>query len=108
MSLRFVIGRAGSGKSHRCFASIVSTLKERPLGEEILFLLPRQATFDAQRRLACGSDLSGFCGVRVESFDELAHELMAECGGKAIPQVSSLGRQMILGHLLRKNKDRLK
>ena len=108
MSVRFIIGRAGTGKSQHCFASIVSTLKERPLGEEIIFLLPRQATFDAQRRLACGGDLPGFCGVRVESFDELAAELMAECGGKAIPQVSALGRQMILGHLLRKNKDRLK
>src|SRR5438552_4117364 len=108
MGLRFVIGRAGTGKSRHCFASIVSTLKERPLGEEILFLLPRQATFDAQRRLACGTELAGFAGVRVESFDELAAELMAECGGKAIPQISAIGRQMILGHLLRKNKDRLK
>jgi ATP-dependent helicase/nuclease subunit B len=108
MGLRFIIGRAGTGKSRHCFASIVSTLEERPLGEEIIYLLPRQATFDAQRRLACGGELAGFCGVRVESFDELAHELMAECGGKAIPQVSALGRQMILGHLLRKNKDRLK
>ena len=108
MSVRFIIGRAGTGKSQHCFASIISSLKERPLGEEILFLLPRQATFEAQRRLACGGELPGFCGVRVESFDELANELMAECGGKAIPQVSTLGRQMILGHLLRKNKDRLK
>src|SRR6267378_1326671 len=108
MSLRFIIGRAGTGKSQHCLASIVSTLKKQPLGEEILFLLPRQATFDVQRRLACGGQLPGFCGVRVESFDELAAELMAECGGKAIPQVSVLGRQMILGHLLRKNKDRLK
>src|SRR2546421_7176555 len=107
MSLRFIIGRGGTGKSLHCFRSIVSMLKERPLGEEILFLLPRQATFNAQRLLACGGELNGFCGVRVESFDELAAELMAECGGKAIPQVSALGREMILGHLLRKNKDRL-
>src|SRR5882762_826474 len=108
MSLRFIIGRGGTGKSLHCFRSIVSMLKERPLGEEILFLLPRQATFNAQRMLACGGDLSGFCGVRVESFDELANELIAECGGKAIPQVSTLGRQMIRGHLLRKNQNRLK
>src|SRR2546429_579222 len=108
MSLRYIIGRGGTGKSQHCFASIISLLKEKPLGEEILFLLPRQATFNAQRLLACGGELNGFCGVRVESFDELAAELMAECGGKAIPQVSALGRQMILGHLLGKNKDRLK
>src|SRR3954462_13258997 len=108
MSLRFIFGRGGTGKSLHCFRSIISLLKERPLGEEILFLLPRQATFNAQRLLACGGEVNGFCGVRVESFDELAAELMAECGGKAIPQVSTLGRQMILGHLLRKNKTRLK
>src|SRR5258705_3068757 len=108
MGVRFIIGRAGGGKSLHCFASITEMLKREPLGEPIIFLLPRQATFTAQRLLACGSELNGFCGLRVESFDELAHELLAECGGAAIPQVSALGRQMILGHLLRKNQGRLK
>jgi ATP-dependent helicase/nuclease subunit B len=108
MSVRFITGRAGTGKSLHCFRSIISSLKETPLGEPILYLLPRQATFTAQRLLACSSELNGFCRVRVESFDELANELLAECGGAAIPQVTTLGRQMILGHLLRKNQPRLK
>src|SRR5688572_28897579 len=108
MSVRFIIGRAGSGKSKHCYDAIVEALRERPLGEPILFLLPRQATFTAQRLLTCASGLSGFCRMRVESFDELAIELMAECGGAAIPQVTTLGRQMILGHLLRKHQGDLK
>src|SRR5687767_7242017 len=108
MSVRFIIGRSGSGKSRYCHEAITGALRERPLGDPILFLLPRQATFTAQRLLACGSGLSGFCCARVESFDELALELMAECGGAAIPQVTTLGRQMILGHLLRKHRGELK
>ena len=57
MGLRFVIGRAGSGKSLRCFQSIVAMLRDEPLGEPVLWLLPKQATFMAERQLACASGL---------------------------------------------------
>jgi ATP-dependent helicase/nuclease subunit B len=107
MSLTFVIGRAGSGKTRRCFDAIVSALREDPLGPPIYWILPRQATFSAQRDLACNSGLGGFCRARIVSFEEFGRDVFETCGGDSIPLITPLGRQMILGHLLRKLEPRL-
>ncbi|MDB5171885.1 MAG: ATP-dependent deoxyribonuclease subunit, partial [Phycisphaerales bacterium] len=103
----FVIGRSGSGKTFRCFQSIVAELRARPLGPPIYWLLPRQATFTAERELTCASGLPGFCRARVVSFEQLGDDIFAECGGAAVPEVTPLGRQMILGHLLRRHAGEL-
>ncbi|WP_428939794.1 PD-(D/E)XK nuclease family protein [Fontivita pretiosa] len=109
MGVRFVIGRAGSGKSLHCFRSIVEMLRADPLGEDPIYLLvPKQETFSAERDLTCASGLRGFCRARVVSFDLLGEEILSECGGTAIPQITELGRQMIIGHLLRKHQAELK
>jgi ATP-dependent helicase/nuclease subunit B len=108
MGVTFVIGRAGSGKTARCFGRIVEALREDPLGAPIYWILPRQATFLAERELTCASGLGGFCRARVLSFDELGKEVLGECGGGAVPEVTQLGRQMILGHLLRKHAGNLR
>jgi ATP-dependent helicase/nuclease subunit B len=107
MSVTFVIGRAGSGKTRWCFDAIVKALRDDPLGPPIYWMLPRQATFDAQRDLACTSGLSGFCRARIVSFSEFGREVTESCGGNSIPEITPLGRQMILGHLLRALEPRL-
>ncbi len=102
MPARFLIGRAGSGKTRYCLHAILAALRDQPLGPPILWLLPRQATFTAERNLACASSLPGFVRVHVSSLDTLYQNLLDECGGSATPAISRLGRQMVLGHLLRK------
>jgi ATP-dependent helicase/nuclease subunit B len=108
MAVTFVLGRAGSGKTHRCFTSIVDTLKKAPVGPPILWLLPRQATFSAERELTCNSTLGGFLRARVLSFEQFGHEILREQGGAEIPEITSGGRQMILGLLLRRHAASLK
>jgi ATP-dependent helicase/nuclease subunit B len=107
MSVRFVIGRAGSGKTRHVFRAIVDAMRADPLGPPIYLILPKQATFSAERELTCNSGLGGFCRARVISFDELSRSVLAECGGGAIPEVTPIGRQMLLGHLLRTNAAKL-
>jgi ATP-dependent helicase/nuclease subunit B len=108
MAVSFVLGRSGSGKTRRCVSAIVAELRARPIGPAILWLLPKQATFTAERRLACESGLPGYIRARVVSFEQLAREILAECGGDGIPQITPLGRQMILGHLVRRHAGQLK
>src|SRR5688572_26936217 len=108
MSVQFVIGRAGSGKSKHCFDAIVAAMRAEPLGPPIYWLLPKQATFSAERELTTLSGLGGFCRARVLSFDLLGEEVLEACGGSAVPEVSALGRQMLLGFLLRRHQGDLK
>ncbi|MDW8261333.1 MAG: hypothetical protein RMJ35_02290, partial [Phycisphaerales bacterium] len=108
MAVRFVLGRAGSGKSEWCLARIVDSARADPLGPPILLLVPPQATFTTQRRLACGGELPGFCRIRVLSFDRLAEIILSECGGEAVPMLTPRGRRMILTRLLREFSDQLR
>jgi ATP-dependent helicase/nuclease subunit B len=108
MGTRFVIGRAGTGKTKRCFDAIVRAMHDDPLGPPVLWLLPKQATFTAERQLCVDSGLDGFCRTQVLSFEELGHRVLGDCGGAAVPQVTELGRQMVLGHLLRAHENDLR
>ena len=108
MSVRFLIGRAGSGKTRRIFDEVVARCADDPLGPPIYWLLPKQATFQVERQLAIDSKLPGLCRVLVLSFDQFGEIIRQQCGGIAIPQINSYGRQMIIGHLLRTNQSQLR
>jgi ATP-dependent helicase/nuclease subunit B len=108
MAVNFVIGRAGSGKTRHCARRIAHALAKQPLGSRIYWLLPKQATFIAERELACGMGLPGFCRARVMSFEQFAVDVFNDCGGSSIPQITPMGRQMALGHLLRKHEKELR
>jgi ATP-dependent helicase/nuclease subunit B len=108
VAVQFVIGRAGSGKSERFYRLTVDALGAEALGPPIYWLLPRQATFSAERLLTCASGLGAFTRARVVSFDEFGLDVFESCGGSSIPQVTSLGRRMIIGHLLRRHRGSLR
>lgn len=107
MPVRFLVGRSGSGKTRRCFDTIVSQMTDDPLGPPIHLIVPKQETFTRERELTCNSSLKGFCRTNVLSFELLGEKILAECGGTSMPQVTQLGRQMIIGHLLRTSGDQL-
>lgn len=105
MAVQFVIGRAGSGKTRHCVHAILAGLRADPLGKPVYWILPQQATFQAERALTCAA--GAFCRARVVSFEQLGREMFAYAGGNVIPEVTPLGRQMVIGHLLRQLKPRL-
>src|SRR5580658_8090818 len=98
MSVKFVIGRAGSGKTRYCVEETVSACERDPMGEPIVWLAPRQGTFQVERELCCASRLGGYFRVRVMSLEELGRQVLGEIGGGAVPEVTELGRQMIVGN----------
>ncbi|MDP9173572.1 MAG: PD-(D/E)XK nuclease family protein [Planctomycetota bacterium] len=108
MAVQFILGRAGTGKSQWCFDRILDSLRASPLGPTIFWIVPRQATFQAERLLACAGGMGGYFRARIVSFDDLAREILMECGGASAGEISDIGRRMILGHLLRKHQPRLK
>jgi ATP-dependent helicase/nuclease subunit B len=83
-------------------------MRQDPLGPPIYWLLPRQATFNVERELTSRSGMGAFCRVRVFSFEQFGRAVFEDCGGSAIPEVTPLGRRMIIGHLLRQNRPKLR
>lgn len=108
MAVRFILGRAGTGKTHRCLTGIVEAMRADPLGPTIFLIVPKQATFSFERQLTTASGLGGFCRARVVSFDLFGRQILEDTGGTAVPEITPHGRQMILGLLLRQNQGKLK
>src|SRR5207248_246809 len=103
---RFILGPAGSGKTFRCLEEVRGELaSDETL--PLLFLAPKQATFQLERQLLSDKNLEGYTRLQILSFDRLA-EFILEIFQKAPATVlSDQGRLMILRALLLQNKDRL-
>lgn len=108
MSLRFIIGRAGSGKTRTCLDEIRAELMARPAGSPLVLLVPEQATFQAEYVLASTPGLTGFIRAQVLSFRRLAYRVLQEAGGAARPHIGDLGKRMLLRRLLEQRRDEIR
>ncbi len=107
MSLRFIYGRAGSGKSYYCLNDIKSKLNinhETPL----ILLVPEQFTLQAERNLIKTLNKSGLHRAEVLSFRRLAYRVFNEVGGITRQHIHPAGRCMLLYRIMNELKDDLK
>jgi ATP-dependent helicase/nuclease subunit B len=81
-------------------------LRENPEGRPLLFLTPKQATFQVERQLLKHADVPGFTRLQVLSPDRLASEILEEAGSP-LRLLSEEGRIMVLRSLLNREHERL-
>jgi len=105
---RFLLGPAGSGKTFRCLAEIRAALARSPEGPPLVFLAPKQATFQLERQLLDGRTISGFTRLHVLSFDRLAGFILEHLRLAPPRLLSGEGRLMVLRALLRRHDGELK
>ena len=101
MPCRFILGRAGAGKSEHCLHNLAAAIKEQ---KEALLIVPEQATFLYESRLARGFGLAGFSGLRITSFSRLAHRAEAAFAQDHLPPLSESGKRMALAKILQENQ----
>ncbi|MFD0692831.1 helicase-exonuclease AddAB subunit AddB [Paenibacillus sp. GCM10027628] len=108
MTIRFLIGRAGSGKSERCLEEMKQRLAAEPEGDPLILLVPEQATFQAEHALVSDSRIGGMIRAQVLSFHRLAWRVMQEEGGTARLPIDETGKKLLLTSILHKYKDQLR
>ena len=106
MSLHFIFGKAGSGKSSRCCREIQEYLRSTPGGKAYL-LVPDQGTYTAEYMLAKSFPGEGFVDVTVCGFSRLAYRVFQELHSPVTDALSPLGQQIIIRRLLEEHKDDL-
>ena len=84
MHATFLIGPAGSGKSHRCLAETQADLKRSPEGPPLLYLAPKQATFQIERELLSDPDLHGYTRLQILSQSGTAMLAQANQGAQGV------------------------
>lgn len=108
MQIRFLLGPAGSGKTHRCLAEIRAALRAAPEGPRLIFLAPKQATFQLERQLLADDSLAGYTRLHILSFERLAHSIFDWAGLPEPRMLDEEGRIMALRALLARRRDKLK
>ncbi len=108
MQIRFLLGPAGSGKTYRCLAEVREALTATPQGPPLLFIAPKQATYQLERQLLAESSIAGYTRLRIFSFERLAHFVFQQAG-RLLPQMlDEQGRVMVLRGLLSRKVAQLK
>lgn len=106
MSLRFIYGRAGSGKSRYCVQSIKKRLEE---GEKapLILIVPEQFSFQAEKSVVEEVKGTGIINVEVTSFNRLAYKIFNEVGGATHKFIDSSGKLMLIFNIMNEIKDEL-
>ncbi len=95
MAVRFILGRAGVGKSYYIFKEIKDKLA-RNNGKHLILLVPEQYTLQAERDLLRSIDAPGIMGVQVLSISRLGHRILSETGGRKKTFINQQGKHMLL------------
>ncbi len=93
--IRYIMGRAGTGKSRRAIEEIGADL-EQGGAHRLILLVPEQFTLQAERDLINQLQLPGIIRVEVLSFNRLAFRVLAEVGGRTRVLINDQGKNMVL------------
>ena len=107
VQIRFLLGPAGTGKTFRCLEEIRAELKRAPEGLPLLFLAPKQATFQIERQLLADDSLPGYTRLHILSFERLAEFLLTALGQPPPRLLNDEGRVMVLRALLARHHEQL-
>jgi len=95
VTVRYICGRAGQGKSHFVFEDIKKKLQEHS-EEKLLLIVPEQFTLQSERDLINKLKLPGIMRLEVLSFNRLAHKILYEAGGVTKTHLNTQGKNMLL------------
>ena len=107
MSLQFVMGPSGSGKSHYLYQWVTKEALEHP-GKNYIVLVPEQFTMQTQKDLVMASPHKGILNIEVLSFNRLAHCVLAETGENNRMILSDVGKNLVIRKVAGDNEDKLK
>lgn len=107
MSLRFIFGNSGSGKSHYLFEHVITESMKFPERKYIV-LVPEQFTLQTQRELVLRHPRRGIMNIDVLSFLRLALRVLEENGEDGRIILDDEGKNLILRKIAGKLEPDLK
>lgn len=100
MDVTFILGPSGSGKTTLCLEQIRHELATHPDGPPLVFLAPKQSTFQIERQLLDSPFLEGFTRLQVLSFERLAQYILNHFGNPSPRLLTEEGKLMVLRSLI--------
>ena len=95
MSLQFIMGNSGSGKSYCLYDTVVREAIENP-DKNYLVIVPEQFTMQTQKDLCLAHPKGGIMNIDVLSFGRLAYRVFEEVGQDARVVLDDEGKNLVL------------
>ena len=107
MGIKFIYGRAGSGKSEYCLNQIGKELNNNK-NNKLILLVPDQYTFQSEKKLLELVGEKALLRAEVLSFKRMANRVFDACGGRNLNMVKESGKNMLIYKLLKEKGEELK
>jgi ATP-dependent helicase/nuclease subunit B len=104
MTVRFVLGRSGTGKTRYCTQSIIEALLAQD-STPLILLVPEQASYQAEKAILADGRIAGYSRLNVLSFNRLGYMLLGRRMG--LGALSRSGQEMAVQAILSGNTDKL-
>lgn len=108
MSLRFVLGRSGTGKSTLITEEMEQKLLEDPSGSPIIYIVPDQMTFLSEYKIVTNPNIKGMLRLQVFSLTRLAWRILQETGGISRLHINTTGINMLIRKIILDQRNELK
>ncbi len=95
MSLQFIIGSSGAGKSYFSYQKIIEESMKHPDGNYYV-IVPEQFTMQTQKTLVEMHPGKGILNIDILSFERLAYRVFEEVGGDNRKLLEETGKSMVL------------
>jgi len=105
MSLRFIYGTSGTGKTTYCFNEIKKLIDRN---EKVYIITPEQFSFTAENKLMNVSKRKAVINAEVITFERMAYRIINEVGGIVSTPINNTGKAMLFTSIVEKQKESLK
>ena len=105
MSLRFIYGKSGTGKTTYCFNQIKELINKN---KKVYIITPEQFSFTAEKNLMDACQRKAVINAEVVTFERMAYRILLEVGGILNNSISNTGKAMLLTSIIEKQRGNLK
>lgn len=95
MSLQFIIGGSGSGKTRRLYEDLIRQSIEEPEGR-FFAIVPEQFTMQTQKDIVTLHPCHGVMNIDIVSFERLAYRIFEELAVENLAVLDDMGKSMVL------------
>ena len=106
MSLQFIMGNSGAGKSRYAYQKILAEAMRHP-EKTYLIIVPEQFTMQTQKELVSLHPAGGILNVDILSFQRLAYRIFEETGGSLYPVLEETGKSLVVKRVAQEKKKEL-
>ncbi|MBC6310632.1 helicase-exonuclease AddAB subunit AddB [Listeria sp. FSL L7-1582] len=107
MSLQFIIGRAGTGKTTLIMDMLAEKINSRKEKHNCIFLVPDQMTLQTETVFFEREEIACLLDAQIFSFNRLAWRILQESGGLARTFLTDSGLEMVIRKIMIEKEDEL-